>query len=171
MDLTVGALAGDVTRAVTIQLGTEACNRIIPTWLGFKATGNTSSGVGDSNGMHTIAHRGGGDKLKVDGWFHETFGYLIGKLKAAKEADGTSLLDNTVVLFANHMRTGGGHETDQIPWLLAGRCRGYFKTGQAVNVDNIHHTAVLKEMIRAMGVDPAGFCQSQYDTDLPALRA
>lgn len=170
MDLAVAALAADVTRVVSLQLGNEGDNHIIPTWLGIQPTGK-SGGLGDDNSHHSIAHRGGDTKRRVDGWFHEMFAYLIGKLKTEKDGNGKPMLDSTVILFANHMAHGGSHSTDNIPFLLAGRGGGYFKTGQSVSVPNVMHTAVLKEIGLAMGVDMKPFFEAKYDTELPALRA
>jgi hypothetical protein len=169
LDIAVAALAADVTRVVAIQMGNEGDNHVVPTWLGIEPTGK-GGGLGDENSHHSIAHRGGATKRRIDAWFHEQFAYLIGRLKAEKEG-ATHMLDSTGVLFANHMANGGSHSIDNIPWLLAGKCGGYLRTGENIKVNNVSHTCVLKELIYAMGADPSGFFEDAYNQDLPPLRA
>jgi hypothetical protein len=168
-DIAAAAIAADVTRVVAIQMGNEGDNHVVPTWLGIEPTGK-GGGLGDENSHHSIAHRGGDNKRKIDGWFFEQFAHLIDKLRTDKEGTG-NVLDNTVCLFANHMQNGGSHSIDNIPWLLAGKCGGYFKTNDNVKVSNVPHTQVLKEILLAMGVPSTGFFEDPYDQDLPALRA
>ncbi len=178
MDIIVKAMAADVTRVAVLQLGDMGNNWLIPTWLGVKPAGITQDGktesgnnfVWDLNNHHTAAHKGGDMKRKIDQWFCLQFANLVGKLKAEQEGSGT-MLDNSVALFINHMGNGGAHTRENVPWLLAGRNGGYFKTGRFVKANNIVHTAVHKEVAASMGVDNlSGFLAPAYDQSLPALR-
>lgn len=40
------------------------------------------------------------------------------------------MLDNTVVLFANHMTDGARHNWDNLPWFTAGSLGGAIKPGR-----------------------------------------
>jgi hypothetical protein len=178
MEIIVKAMAADVTRVAVLQLGDMGNNWLIPTWLGVKPAGTNQDGkmesvgnyVWDLNNHHTAAHKGGDMKRTIDQWFCLQFANLVGKLKGEREGTGT-MLDNSVALFINHMGNGGGHTRENVPWLLAGRNGGYFKTGRNVQVTNIVHHAVHKEVAASMGVDNlGGFLDPKYDLALPALR-
>jgi hypothetical protein len=49
-------------------------------------------------------------------------------LKAVPEGAGT-MLDNTIVLWANHMQTGGNHNAQRLPWMIAGKGGGLLQDG------------------------------------------
>ena len=130
MDLMVAALRCDVTRVATLQLGNAWENGRTFPWLGINNTLKDPSwhGLGhadraDGAGSHT-------DKVKVDKWFMSQFAALLQRLADTPEAgpNSTSMLDNTVVLWTNTMWEG--NHKPKLPWLLAGSCGGYFKTGQ-----------------------------------------
>jgi hypothetical protein len=55
------------------------------------------------------------------------------------EGSGT-LLDNTATVWIQEMSDGDSHNLNNLPILQAGSCGGYFKTGQAINVENANAT-------------------------------
>jgi hypothetical protein len=71
---------------------------------------------------------------QIDMWYAQQFAYLVGKLDGFAEGDGT-LLDNTATVWFQEMSDGNSHNLNNLPILQAGGCGGYFKTGQAVNVE------------------------------------
>lgn len=169
LDIAVSALASDAARVATITFGNEGNNHIVPTWLGLKPVGD-SSGIGDSNSHHSIAHSGDDRKLKLDAWHYQQMARLFEKLKTTQEADGTRMLDNTVVVVANCQETGGGHGTAKVPWIVAGNSGGFFKTGQVIQAD-FPHTDVLNAVCEAVGVGIEGYTQPEYRGVLTALKA
>jgi hypothetical protein len=64
---------------------------------------------------------------------------LCRKLDAIKEADGKSVLDNTVVFFGGCMQ-GGNHEADRLPVALVG--------GSNLGLENDHHLVLDKRPLR-----------------------
>jgi hypothetical protein len=70
----------------------------------------------------------------IDDWYAQQFAYLVGRLNSFDEGD-VKLLDNTATVWFNELSDGNSHNLNNIPILQAGSCGGYFKTGQAVNVD------------------------------------
>ncbi len=72
---------------------------------------------------------------KVDDWYAEKFAHLVGQLDGLGEGDGT-MLDNTATVWFQEDSDGNSHNLNNMPILQAGGCGGYFKTGQAVNVDD-----------------------------------
>jgi hypothetical protein len=57
----------------------------------------------------------------------EEFGKFLDKLKAVREPNGTTLLDNTMALFGSGMSNGNSHSNRDLPVILAG---GGFKHGE-----------------------------------------
>ncbi len=170
MDNAIMAFASDTTRVATIQCSDSTAEQVIFSWLGLPRTGRTGSGVGDDNGHHAISHRGGADKDKVDRWYYEQFAYLIGRLKSIKEGDRT-ILDNTAVVFVNDAGNGGAHNSNRVPWLLAGSCGGYFKNGVALDVGATPNNGLLVALCNAMGVPTQTFGTAEYGGEQTLLKA
>ena len=61
------------------------------------------------------------------------------------------MLDNTVVLWANHMEEGANHNSQKTPWMLAGNVGGYFRTGQCVASAGKPVNGVLYHLCHALG--------------------
>jgi hypothetical protein len=165
IDLMVAALACDLTRVGTLQTATGHGTNITVTWIDVGG----GQEFGDAN-YHGVAHQGGANKNKVDRWFMEQFAKLIGKLKAVPEGAGT-LLDNTVVLWANHMGNGGAHSSNDLPWLLAGGGGGYFRTGQYVRKSGEPVNGILKALVECMELDPNGFGDPEFGGVFSELKA
>jgi Protein of unknown function (DUF1552) len=140
MDLVVVAMACDMTRVASLLWPDSVGNFTVFYWLGqeFTVPGTDFANAGENQGLrnhHEIAHRDSDPAYqplanRVQQWYLEQFAYLIQKLKDTKDADGTAMFDSSVLLYANTQRTGGGHQTNNLPWILAGSAGGYFKTGQ-----------------------------------------
>jgi len=169
MDIALAAFAADVTRVVTIELANSISNHIVPTWLGLKPAGDRGGGVGDHNNHHSISHRGGDDQLKLSEWYHQQFAYLIQKAKSVTEGDA-SMLDNSAILITNDARNGGAHSTDNIPWMLAGKCGGYFASPGRHLTRDVSQRRVLCELALAMGIDPSQLGGDEYGSDYTELR-
>jgi len=58
----------------------------------------------------------------------EQFATILSGLKAIKEGNGT-MLDNTLVVWATEL-ANGPHDLHRIPFIMAGNCGTYFKTGR-----------------------------------------
>ena len=92
---------------------------------------------------------------QINVWYAEQFAYLLGRLAAYPEGDGT-LLDNTVVLWCNEVGKGNDHAHRDLPFLLAGSAGGYFSTGrfidyQAGGAAGHPHNNLLLSLAHAMG--------------------
>jgi len=176
MDIMVAAMAADVVRTGVITFGNEGNNHVIPSWLGFAKTG-VDTGTGDSNSHHSIAHAAGDNpttdngkrKVAVDRWLYSQMAYLVERLRDEREGSGT-MLQNTVVVSNNNMDNGGGHGIHNVPWLLAGQCGGYFRTGRNLGVSDVQHTDILNAVCDAMGVDIDGYTDAEYRGRLAGLR-
>ncbi|MCB1278743.1 DUF1552 domain-containing protein [Prosthecobacter sp.] len=60
------------------------------------------------------------DLLKVDRFHMEQFAYLVQKMDATQESDGTSLLDNTLFTYGSGLGDGSTHQYNDLPIIVAG---------------------------------------------------
>ena len=157
MDMLVHALKCDLTRVASVQLG-RATSGIKYSWLGV------------NDGHHSISHEGDGnqaaqDRLtKINRWTTEQFAYLIESLEAIKEADGSSLLDNTIVIWGNSLGKGNNHTFKDIPFVMAGSCQGFFKTGWHQKYGSRPHNDLLVSVCQAMGMEENTFGHANHCT-------
>jgi hypothetical protein len=122
-DLLVLAFQTDTTRVVTFVLANEGSNKPYPF-------------IGVSEGHHDLSHHGNDPKKKAKiaqiNRFHASqFAYVLGKLKAVKEGDG-SLLDHCMVVYGSGNSDGNAHNHDDLPILLAGRGCGTIRPGRHI---------------------------------------
>jgi hypothetical protein len=84
---------------------------------------------------HEICHANDARALAASKWHAEKFAELVKKLDAVTEADGNTLLDNTVVIYANEDCTGG-HFLMDMPIVVAGG-KGKIKTDLYIDYRNL----------------------------------
>ncbi|MFZ6182471.1 DUF1552 domain-containing protein [Nannocystis pusilla] len=162
MDLLAMALACDLTRVASLMWMNSATAKPFP-WLDIP------------EGHHELAHRGDGDadaqeKLtRINIWYCEQFAYLIEKLKAIPEGDGT-VLDNTLLIWVNEHQKGNDHDRHEIPYVLAGKCGGAMKTGRWMQVQgDVPHNNLLVGCMNAMGLETTTFGNPKYCTGALSL--
>ena len=85
---------------------------------------------------HELSHHDNNPKKKTKirdiNRFHTTqLAYLLTKLKAVKEGDGT-LLDHCMIAYGSGISDGNRHNHDDLPVLLAGKGGGSLKPGRHV---------------------------------------
>ncbi len=122
-DLMVLAFQTDVTRISTFMLGREGSEQKYRM-------------VGVTEGHHTISHHQNKPenlaRLKAISIYQmQQFAYMLKKLKAVKEGDGT-LLDNCMVVFGSAIADPNRHAHEELPILLAGRGGGSINPGRLV---------------------------------------
>src|SRR5439155_2718622 len=73
------------------------------------------------------------DKIHRINRFHiQQFAYLLSKLRAVREADGSTLLDNCMIVYGSGNGDGNRHNHDDLPILLAGKGGGTINAGRHV---------------------------------------
>ena len=93
----------------------------------------------------------------------EQFAYLLSKLEAVEEGEGT-MLDNTVILLGSEIAQGNNHSHTDSPFLMAGSAGGYFQTGQYLEYGAQPHNNLLVSLLNAMGVEANTFGDPAYCT-------
>ena len=172
MDLAVAAFAADLTRVCVMQISDQGAANLIMNWLGFSSGGPLASdpNTGDANGFHAIAHENTMRKVTCDTWFQSQLAYLIGQMKSISDGTGKSMLDSSVVVGMNSMRSGT-HETTGVPVVMAGSCGGYFKTGRSLALPaGTPNNGLLVALCNAMGAPVTTFGESSYGGELTVLK-
>ena len=81
-------------------------------------------------GHHGLSHGGWCEELrKIDEFHVRQFAYLVEKMDGIREADGSSLLDNTLFTYGSGLGHGASHKYDRLPIVVAGSGGGRLKTG------------------------------------------
>jgi hypothetical protein len=126
LELAALAIQCDVTRVITFMMarGTSMQD--------FKFL------LGTTSQHHTLSHHGGNadtlKKLKEIGrWEMEQWATFLKRLDAMTEADGKTVLDNTLAYFNSEISDGNAHRKFDMPIVLAGSAGGKLK------VDGSHH--------------------------------
>lgn len=122
LDINALALWSDATRVTSFMFGNSVSNR------------NFSFIEGVEGGHHSISHhRGHPQRIEMYGkinYYHiEQYAYFLNKLNSIKEG-GSTLLDNSMVLFGSSLRDGDKHRASNLPIVIAGSAGGRLDTGQ-----------------------------------------
>jgi hypothetical protein len=99
--------------------------------------------------------------LKTNQFHAKQFAYLVGRMKAIDEG-GSSLLDNSLLLFCSNLLDGDRHQADEMPMLLAGRGGGDLKTGRILDYfesgdENRRACSLYLSLMDRMGVQQPSF--------------
>lgn len=140
-DLAVAAFQTDSTRVITYR----------------QPVGTLLQSMAIKIAPHDMSHYVPGERKeasqKRDAAQSELLAGLIDKLKAAKEPDGTSLFDHTVVAYGSNIRTG--HSLDNCPMVLAGRGAGLKLGRHVVLPKDTPLCNVWLTTLRGLGMDVA----------------
>ncbi len=154
-DLMIVALQTGLTRVATMMIGPERWN-----------TPYMFEGVFDKpRSHHQMSHNQTkfvDDLAKVDRFYMEQFAYLIEKMVGIKEANGSTLLDNTIFTYGSGLGDGASHQYNKLPVIVAGRGGGKLRSGgQHLNVPTGTPLANLwLAQAQAMGVKRDRFADS-----------
>jgi hypothetical protein len=110
--------------------------------------------------------------LQVNDWYAKWVAYLMNQMDGIVEANGKTLLDNSVVFWGNEHSHGNGHSILGMPTLLGGSCAGYFNTGRYIDYRRSErrkragndeeymgrvYNQLLVTLVQAMGLSPADY--------------
>jgi len=173
-DLMVLAFQTDATRVMTM----------VPDSAGVGSFPGVVT-VGTERNYHVLQHNGNGrpdsrDPIareacrQIHEWQTSIFAEMLRKMKAIDEG-GTSLLDNSMLLYTSYMANGGHHKHDY-PVALFGKAKGSLKPGRHIAYeDRTPMSNLYVEMLERMGDTNGEFGESrtspkaQYNGRLPGL--
>ncbi len=154
MDLMVASLQCNLTRVCSLQFG-NSNDQCTYSFLGVNTLG------------HDMAHNNndcdpsGAKKLRVYKWYSEQAAYLLGKLAAIPEGNGT-MLDNTTILWVSEFSNSEAHASDKLMWMLMGNAGGFFKTGQVVDTRGRSVNDLHTLLCNAYGITDRTFGNPAY---------
>lgn len=153
LDLIVLAFWSDASRIATFMFGNSVSGR------------NFSFLPGVHGGHHAISHHKDDPRQLaqyeiINRWHLEQIAYLLSRMKAIPEGDGT-LLDHAMVLFGSGLRDGNRHSPRNLPIVVAGRGSGALRPGQhLVYEQNTPLANLYLTMLHAMDVPAEHFGDS-----------
>jgi hypothetical protein len=158
MDLLVAALACDQTRVASLQFSRSTSDIPMP-WLNI------------GTGHHTLSHKSDTDAVSqaslvsINTWYATQFAYLLQSLDSVMESDGTTLLDNCMVVWVNELAKGNIHSHRPLPVVIAGKLGGALKTGRVLSFPTMQpHNNLLVTIANLMGTNITTFGNPAYCT-------
>lgn len=122
-EMMVAALQAGITNVATLMVGAERWD-----------TPFTYEGLFDKpmshHQMSHDQHQFTKELLALDRFHMEIYAHLIARMDAIKEADGRSLLDNTLFVYGAGLGDGATHQYTRLPIIVAGSGGGRFRTGR-----------------------------------------
>jgi hypothetical protein len=139
-DIVALAFQTDRTRIATLLLTNNLSGQAYP-FLGLQGV------------HHGFSHEWQGRAFaSITRFWVEQYAYLVGRLAAIREGDGT-VLDNSCILMANEQWTA--HTTERVPLLMAGGLGGAFRTGRSLDFErsqNRKFSSLLMTVSDRMGL-------------------
>lgn len=144
MDIAANAFAFDKTRVASIQVGRTVFGEQV-SWLGY------------SDAHHDLSHAQFGTEqaqrfVECLRWYSEQFAYLVQKLKSLPDplVPGTSIFDNTIVVWAKELGHSTYHSCADVPFVLSGG--GAFEAGRYLDVGSKYHESLWVSLAQAFGL-------------------
>ena len=154
-DMMVLAFQADLTRVCTFVFANEGSNR-------------SYREISVSDGHHDLSHHGSDPaKLakiaKINTFHTEQLAYLLGKMQATRETNGTTLLDNVMLVYGSGLGDGNRHNHDDLPILLCGKGGGTIAGGRHLTFPRRADTPLMNlylALFQRMGAPAASFGDS-----------
>jgi hypothetical protein len=159
IDMMVLGMWTDTTRVATLMMGHGLSRK------------NFAFLDGVNNDHHVTSHHRNKPQLIkeykiISRWHVERLQRMMDKMALIDEG-GSSLLDNSLMLFGAGMSQGNTHSGSNIPILLAGKAGGAMKTGRHIQTaKNTQHSNFLLSVLQKMGVEREQFGKSTGTVDL-----
>ncbi len=155
IDIVASTFSCDLTRVMSLQLSHGFSNIAHGEWA--PGTGNT--------GHHTYAHNGKDDtvaQMAIDKWYCTQVAYLLERLDAIPEGEGT-VLDNTLICWGRELGNTA-HQFYDYPGLMMGGAAGALRTGRFLNVKGKGHVEWLVSIANLMGLPITSFGNIEPDS-------
>ena len=144
MDLMLLALTCGMTNVATFMFANSDSWQYYP-WIGINEEHHTMSHQPDSDAATM-------EKLtQINIWHAQQITYMLDGLSKAVDSDGSSVLDNSLLLWGNELGKGNTHTYQDIPWMLAGGVGGQFRMGRFLQYNRQPHNALLVSIANAFG--------------------
>ena len=127
-DLMLLAFQMGITNIATFMIGPERWDATL------MYEGVFDKPVQHHNLTHNQKDDGYKQLQKIDIFHLEQYAYLLNRMKELKEADGSSMLDNSIVAFGAGLGDGATHQYYDLPMIVAGKAQGQLKQGRLIKM-------------------------------------
>jgi len=153
-DLMVTALQAGLTNVSSLMIAAER-------W----STANKYEGILDQprshHGMTHSQPKFLDDLLKLDHFHVSAFARMVERMDSIEEANGTTLLDNTIFTLGAGLGDGATHQYNDLPVVVAGGGGGKLKLGQHIHCERGTPLANLwLTQLQALGMDQKRYADS-----------
>ena len=98
---------------------------------------------------------------KIDLFHIEQFSYVISKMKEIKEANGTSLFDNSLITYGAGLGDGATHQYFDLPMIVAGLGQNQIKQGRYIQCKSgTLNSNLWLTLANLMGLEISSFSDS-----------
>ncbi len=151
-DMMLLAFQSDSTRVVSFLIGHDGSNR-------------SFRDIGVSGGHHDLSHHGKDEEKmelvsRIDRFYSEELAYFLERMKEAKDADGNSLLHNSMVVWGSGLSDGHWHTHVDLPIVVAGNAGGKFQPGRHVDLGETPLNNLFVRMLEEVGMPGKSFGDS-----------
>lgn len=145
IELAVTALACGMTNVASVQMA-HTVSPVVFSWLGLTEGHHSLSHIDDSN------QAGIADYVAAERWFAERFVDIVQSLDALPDPEGDgSMLDSTLVVWAQELGDGRQHVCTDVPFVVAG-ASGCIPGGRFLDVGPTNHAHLLVSLCHAFGL-------------------
>jgi len=143
-DILTLAFQTDSTRVATMLLAHDGSNR-------------SFSDIGIPEGHHDLSHHFDNEEKKrkvaeIDRWYVKQLASFLGKLEKVRDADGHSLLHNSMIVYGSGNADGNRHSHDNLPIILAGAGGGTLTPGRHIQHAKAPAANLFLSMADRMGL-------------------
>jgi hypothetical protein len=127
-DLVLLAFQMGITNVSTFMIGPERWDATL------MYEGVFDKPVQHHNMTHNQKGEGYKEVQKIDIFHMQQYAYVIQRMKEIKEANGSTMLDNSIVAYGAGLGDGSTHQYYDLPMIVAGRAQNQMKQGRFLKV-------------------------------------
>jgi hypothetical protein len=127
-------------------------SRVVSFMFGHEGTNRNYTELGAKDGHHSLSHHKGDSTAiellkKVDLYQSNMLAYFLEKMQSTKEEDGTSMLDNAVIVAGGGLSDANNHVHNDVPVAVFGGAQGKVRGGRHIRynrepLSNLHLSVI-----------------------------
>lgn len=127
--------------------------RVLSFMIEFGLSQRTHDFLNAPGQHHAISHNDPTQLQRVETWHAQQIAHLLTLLRDTPDADGSSLLDNTLVIVMPSMGIGTVHDHARVCPILFGAQRFVNTTGQQIVADGVPLANLHVALLEALGIE------------------
>ncbi|MDX1498502.1 MAG: DUF1552 domain-containing protein [Woeseiaceae bacterium] len=114
--------------------------RVVAFMFGHEGTNRNYLELGAQDGHHSLSHHKGDTQAidllrKIDRHQSELLAAFLERMRATREIDGSSLLENSIIIAGSALSDGNNHLHNDVPIAIFGQAQGRVGTGRHLRFD------------------------------------